>query len=123
MSAKGGGVEKVSFTVGGESPAIEDIDKGQVEGNHDTEEKLTESEWVARWNSEVGDQISIFEEVLLAVATPESTRIILDSGATSTVVGRRWTQEFFKNKRKPPSPQAQNRFDSVTRQGTSVWDR
>ena len=56
---------------------------------------------VACWNSEAVDQIHICEEILRAVAMPDSMRIILDSGATSTVVGKRWMREFFKNKQKP----------------------
>ena len=103
--AKGKGTDKVAFTVGendDEGPAIEDVNTMQLEGNRDGEEKMAESEWVARWNSEAVDRIHICEEILSAAAMPDSMRIISDSGATSTAVGRSWMQKFFKNKSKPP---------------------
>ena len=99
------GVDRVAFTVGengAERPAVEDVNTVQAEGNHDVEEKMTESEWVARWNSEAVDCVLMCEEILLAVTRPDVMRIILDSGTTSTVIGRRWLQEYVKNKLKPP---------------------
>ena len=118
--AKGKGVDKVSLTVGendAERPAIEDVNTVQAEGNHDVEEKMTESEWVARWNSEAVDCVLTCEEILLAVTMPDSMRIILDSGATSTVVGRSWMQEYVKNKLKPPILKSSKsfRFDDSSR--------
>ena len=126
IPAKGKVVDKVALTIGGnkdERPLIEEVDTAHSDGNRDVEEKMAEAEWVARWNSEAVDQIHICEEVLLAAATPDSLRIILDSGATSTVVGRSWMHQFFKNKQKPPITKSSKSFESVTRLSPVVWGR
>ena len=81
---------------------------------------MTETEWVSRWNAEVANVIHICEEVMLAVETPGLMRVVLDSGSTSTVVGRNWMQAYYQDKAKPMIGKSSKsfRFGDSSRHGS-----
>ena len=81
---------------------------------------MTETEWVSRWNAEVANVIHICEEIMLAVEAPDLMRIVLDSGATSTVVGRNWMQAYYQDKAKPMIGKSSKsfRFGDSSRHGS-----
>ena len=56
----------------------------------ETGEKLTESEWITKWSQESEEPVWICEELL--IMGPRNDTAILDSGATSSVVGKEWLE-------------------------------
>ena len=55
---------------------------------------MTEEEWIRKWNESAHNQIFMCND-LRAVSGVSELQMVIDSGATHTVVGSRWF-EFFK---------------------------
>ena len=62
--------------------------------------RMTEEEWVEKWNSGLFDSeeirmVSSIPETVCVLAESNVGRAVIDSGATNTVVGQLWIQTFF----------------------------
>ena len=74
------------------------------------EERLTETQWVARWNG-MGNNLALMcEEESVYLAKPGEPIIIIDSGATNTVVGTRRLEKVFTDGQKPPLQKSSRSF-------------
>ena len=74
------------------------------------DERLTEAQWVARWDGERNNFTTMCEEESVYQLRPRESIIIIDSGATNTVVGTKRMENVFAKGEKPPLQKSSRSF-------------